>query len=320
MTFDARRIDSRVRLAMRILEFEQTAVPSLKALSDRVGISPFRLAHLFSEQLGESIVAYGRRVRLDSSNHQMTHDDVPLEGVAAAFGYRSQAAFTRAYTRQFGMSPRQFVSTVLGRTHRDYAAGYLEPVGGVDPVRSIGGNVHLRERPSQPALARRFYGYDIASHWRTFLSDLPAGLAEAGTLACMGYDNVRVTPERHWRMDCAVVFDTPRATPWTLAGTEGLDPVELPGGLHAELSLGGGFPALWRGSIELLTEWLPARPDYAPEGDPVVTWLEGPPQMEPDRGTTTIRIRQRGTSPAYNLPPLTRHGRKVGKRTDPGER
>lgn len=317
MSFDARLVDPRVRLAMRLLEFEQTAVPSLDELATRVGLSPFHLSRLFTEQVGESCARYGRRIRLDNSNHQMIHDDVSLDGVAATFGYASQAAFTRAYTRQFGMPPRQYVAAVLGKTQADFAQSHLGPVVETATERLLGDRVHLREHASRPALARRFYGHDIASHWQRFLCDLPDGLADGTLLAGMSYDNVRVTPARHWRYDCAIVFDGAWFRPQAIAGSSGLDPVEAPGGLHAETAVMGGLGELWRSTIGLLTEWLPSRREYVPEGDPIVHWLTGSPSRGDFAGTATIRIRPRGAPPAYNLPPLTRAGRPAGKRTDP---
>ena len=317
--FDARQVDRRVRLAMRILEFEQTRVPGIGELAQRVGVSPFHLSRLFAAQIGESCADYSRRIRLDNANNQIIHDTAPLDVVAATFGYASQAAFTRAYTRQFGMSPKQYVAAVLGRTQAEHAASHMDPLEPVAASPLLAEPVRMVERQNRRALVRRFFGYDLAAHWRRFLAELPPGPDRAGVeLAGMSYDNARVTPARHWRYDCAAVLADPAGFAPAADGAAGLDVVEVPGGLHAETTIAGAFPDLWRATIGLLTEWLPRNRAYRPEGDPIVHWLGTDPAQARFTATATIRVRPAGEVPAYNLRPLTRHGRSAGERTDPG--
>ena len=206
--FDARRVDPRIRLAMRIFEFEQTRVPGNDDVAARVGLSPFHFSRLFSEQVGEGCAAYSRRIRLENSNNQLMHDPMPLDVVAASFGYASQAAYTRAFTRHFGKPPLQYATAVLGHTQADYASAQLGPAGeGQSDTLLLLERVQLVERVNHQALARRFYGHDTVGHWRRFLDELPHSLLEGGQLVGMAYDRPRVTPSARWRYDCAVVFE-----------------------------------------------------------------------------------------------------------------
>ena len=318
-SFDARHVDPRVRLAMRIFEFEQTKVPSLEDVAARVGLSPFHLSRLFTAQVGESCLAYSRRIRLENSNNQLMHDPMPLDVVAASFGYASQAAYTRAFTRHFQMPPLRFAAAVLGQTQAEYAASQLGPArtGSCDTPRLME-QVRLRERPNQPALARRFYGHnDIMDHWRQFLGELPPRLLDGAQLAGLAYDSPRVTPNARWRYDCAVVLSDLSLAQFGFDDVFGLDLVEVPGGLHAEVPVEGSILDLWRAAVCLLTQWLPQHPDYRTEGDPIVHWLHAMPTGPTFPATATLRIHSRESAPTLNLRPLTPYGRPAGYRTPP---
>ncbi|WP_419814189.1 helix-turn-helix domain-containing protein [Glacieibacterium sp.] len=316
--FDARRVDPRVRLAMRIFEFEQTAVPSNDHVAARVGLSPFHFSRLFSEQVGESCAAYSRRIRLENSNNQLMHDPMPLDVVAASFGYASQSAYTRAFARHFGMPPLRFAAAVLGQTQADYAAAQLGPAsGGASGSSLLPDEVRLVERSSRQALARRFYGHDTAGHWRKFLEELPAGVLDGAELAGMAYDSPRVTPGARWRYDCAVVFAGQTHSRRGFDYVSGLDLVELPGGLHAEATLDGTVLDIWRATVGLFTQWLPQHDQYRTDGDPVVHWLHASPLNSSFPATATIRIHSRESPPTLNLRPLTPYGRPAGHRTLP---
>jgi AraC-like DNA-binding protein len=77
-------------------------------LARRVGLSRTRLADRFQHFLGESPMAYLTkwRLRLGAEILQSTADSVAE--VAAAVGYSSEAAFNRAFKREFDCPPGQF--------------------------------------------------------------------------------------------------------------------------------------------------------------------------------------------------------------------
>jgi transcriptional regulator GlxA family with amidase domain len=81
---------------------------NLSSLARRAGLSRTRLAERFRHYLGESPMAYLARwrLRLGAELLQSTGDSV-ME-VAVAVGYGSEAAFNRAFKREFGCPPAQF--------------------------------------------------------------------------------------------------------------------------------------------------------------------------------------------------------------------
>jgi AraC-like DNA-binding protein len=77
-------------------------------LARRIGLSRTRLAERFRHFLGESPMAYLAqwRLKLGAEILQSTEDSVAQ--VAATVGYGSEAAFNRAFKREFNCPPAQF--------------------------------------------------------------------------------------------------------------------------------------------------------------------------------------------------------------------
>ena len=59
----------------------------------------------FTEVVGEPAMRYVTRWRLQLARSALRESGDPLGIVAERFGYRSEAAFCRAFKREFGTSP-----------------------------------------------------------------------------------------------------------------------------------------------------------------------------------------------------------------------
>jgi AraC-like DNA-binding protein len=59
----------------------------------------------FTELVGEPVMRYVTRWRMQVALDWLQHDDVPVAELAARLGYDSEAAFSRAFKRTVGMSP-----------------------------------------------------------------------------------------------------------------------------------------------------------------------------------------------------------------------
>jgi len=94
--------------ALALLHKEPAYPWTISTLARGVGLSRTRLAERFRHFLGEPPMAYLAewRLRLGAEILQSTEDSVAQ--VAAAVGYGSEAAFNRAFKREFGCPPAQF--------------------------------------------------------------------------------------------------------------------------------------------------------------------------------------------------------------------
>jgi AraC-like DNA-binding protein len=77
-------------------------------LAGRAGLSRTRLAERFRHFLGVSPMAYLAQWRLKLGAEMLESGDHSVAEVAAAVGYGSEAAFNRAFKREFGCPPAQF--------------------------------------------------------------------------------------------------------------------------------------------------------------------------------------------------------------------
>jgi AraC family transcriptional regulator len=95
------------RRALWYIESHFAGNPSLADIAGVVGLSPFHLSRLFQLSTGTSVVRYLRGRRLTEAARQLAGGAGDILGVALSAGYASHAAFTRAFTEQFGRSPEQ---------------------------------------------------------------------------------------------------------------------------------------------------------------------------------------------------------------------
>ena len=79
-----------------------------ETLASVAGFSIPHFHRVFTAHVGESAISYVRRLRLDRAARKLRMGAVDITEVALTAGYDSHAAFSKAFRRQFGMSPREF--------------------------------------------------------------------------------------------------------------------------------------------------------------------------------------------------------------------
>lgn len=70
-------------------------------------MSRSRFAERFRELVGSGPMAYIVDWRLQRALNLLAESNVPIKTVANRVGYRSAAAFTRAFSERFGCSPKE---------------------------------------------------------------------------------------------------------------------------------------------------------------------------------------------------------------------
>ncbi|MFA7637732.1 MAG: AraC family transcriptional regulator [Parvibaculum sp.] len=80
----------------------------LVALSRAAGMSRTRFAETFKAVTGQTPARVLNRLRLATVARRMAAEDLPVEAAAEAAGYRSAAAFVRAFQREHGETPARW--------------------------------------------------------------------------------------------------------------------------------------------------------------------------------------------------------------------
>lgn len=101
------RDDPRLVRAVRIMETHIDAPLSIAAIARRVSMSARGLEQLFARQMGETPGAYFLALRLGAARRLVNDTPLSVTDIASRTGFSSQPAFSRAFRRQFGLSPSQ---------------------------------------------------------------------------------------------------------------------------------------------------------------------------------------------------------------------
>lgn len=81
---------------------------TLHALAERAGYSPWHCARIFKELTGKTPFEYIRMYRLSKAALELRDRDRRVVDVAMDFVFDSHEGFTRAFRRQFGISPGEY--------------------------------------------------------------------------------------------------------------------------------------------------------------------------------------------------------------------
>ena len=108
---------------------------TLQELAERAGMSRSTFALKFKETVGASPMDYLTRWRMLLAGDRLANSSDPISVIALSLGYESESAFSTAFKRVMGCSPRQYSR---GRTPASPSPGEgeaaranrLEPVAG----------------------------------------------------------------------------------------------------------------------------------------------------------------------------------------------
>jgi len=81
---------------------------TLHLLAQAANYSPWHAARVFKELTGKAPFEYIRELRLSRAVVRLRDDDVKIIDVAFDFVFESHEGFTRAFSKQFGISPRAY--------------------------------------------------------------------------------------------------------------------------------------------------------------------------------------------------------------------
>lgn len=81
---------------------------TLNDLADAAAYSPWYAARIFRELTGKTPFEYIRALRLSEAAVRLRDSDTRIVDVALDFVFDSHEGFTRAFSRQFGISPRDY--------------------------------------------------------------------------------------------------------------------------------------------------------------------------------------------------------------------
>jgi AraC-like DNA-binding protein len=103
--------DPRIGTALSLMHEEPHRDWTVESLARTVTMSRPAFARQFKEVVGHTPLAYLARVRIDRAARLLRDTDNPVGDIAQAVGYRSEFAFSRAFSREQGIAPGRYRRT-----------------------------------------------------------------------------------------------------------------------------------------------------------------------------------------------------------------
>ncbi|MCU7845125.1 MAG: AraC family transcriptional regulator [Candidatus Thiodiazotropha sp. (ex Monitilora ramsayi)] len=97
--------DMHVGKALAAIHREPDKAWTVASLAKEVGMSRSGFSARFTHLVGDSVMRYLTRWRMQLARSQLLENPEPLSIIAGRLGYQSEAAFCRAFKRVFGRSP-----------------------------------------------------------------------------------------------------------------------------------------------------------------------------------------------------------------------
>lgn len=97
--------DRRIHQALTMIHQNVGFDWSLSSLGEKIGMSPATLVRHFQDAVGMAPMAYIKNWRMMKAYNAIKHTSVPLEQIATDTGFSSARTLTRAFVRQYGVTP-----------------------------------------------------------------------------------------------------------------------------------------------------------------------------------------------------------------------
>ncbi|HEY1236775.1 MAG TPA: AraC family transcriptional regulator [Solirubrobacterales bacterium] len=97
--------DPQIGRALALIHGDPARAWTVASLADELAMSRSSFAARFSELVGEPVIQYVTRWRMQVATSSLEEEGATVAELASRLGYRSEAAFARAYKRTVGVAP-----------------------------------------------------------------------------------------------------------------------------------------------------------------------------------------------------------------------
>lgn len=100
--------DPRINAVCDYLNAHIAQEVKIETLAAMVFISPSRLAHLFKNELGQTVYAWRETQRINRARWLIQSTSLPLNKIALSVGYSDPVYFTRLFRKHNGIPPGEY--------------------------------------------------------------------------------------------------------------------------------------------------------------------------------------------------------------------
>jgi AraC family transcriptional regulator len=99
---------TRIKEALEFIEDNLDREISLKTIADIAGFSLFYFHRIFAFNIGYTLAEYIRKRRLSEASNEITNTEKKIIDIAFDFQFESQESFTRAFKKEFNVTPAYY--------------------------------------------------------------------------------------------------------------------------------------------------------------------------------------------------------------------
>ncbi len=97
-----------IKKSIQYIEENLNEEISLKVIAKRVHFSEFHFHRLFKSITGSTVMEYVRKKRLEKAAEILSETSEKITDIAYKYQYSSEEAFSRAFKKAYGNSPRDY--------------------------------------------------------------------------------------------------------------------------------------------------------------------------------------------------------------------
>jgi AraC family transcriptional regulator len=247
---------------------------SLEELGRLAHFAPHHFHRIFRAVVGETVMEYARRLRLERAAHQVKFSSEPVTHIALAAGYETHESFTRAFGVMFGCSPSEF--------RKDRRGFVRSPVSPDEAVE-----VRIENLDPSRVLLRRHVGpySEVGRTWDELMRFVAMRglLRSAPVVVGLAYDDPEVTAPECFRYDACVVV-SPEVEPQSEFGVQ-----MIGGGEYAILSHRGPYERMGETYAKLFGQGL-VPSGREPRYGPSLEFYRSAPSTPPDDRVTDVCV------------------------------
>ena len=262
----------------------------LEELAGYTGFSPYHFHRIFAGMMGETVADYVQRVRMAMAVQRLLHTTEPVTEIGLAVGYKTPAAFTKAFRLRFGVPPTAFR---LMERSAAYALLIQQPLPYTAARRLP--QPEIRTLPDLRVLYVRGWGiidYSFAKAADQAFSTLFCYLQQRKLMhafhACLAItpDDYDVVPHEQCRIDAGVILN--EGVQVELTSEVALQ--VLPAGRWAIFHHKGPYDTLWQSWNVAYRDWLPRSNERPRDVPPLEIYLNNINDTPPEQLRTEILI------------------------------
>ena len=258
---------------------------NISRLADMFCISFFHFHRIFKSVLKEPLGSYIKRMRLDTSLKLLRYSEEPVKDIALKIGYNDLSAFSKAFSKEFGISPAEFRNdkSILLSTNIDYAFKSRErPVVNINPRFIV-----LPDKEAAGINVTGLYGGpEVSKAWDELEKFVISNklFSWKTELFSIYYDDPDMTPAEECKSDICIVTHRKSELPLPIKQ------MKITGGRFAVFRFKGPYEKLWDFYNYIYGTWLlesDVKLRNSPSLEKYISYSE---KMNPEKYVTEIYL------------------------------